>query len=236
MRAFTRTRALTVSGSLAAALALTGLAATPAAAATTLSSGHIDVLDAEFDGSAFHLHVHDESVTPDVEYEPADVTLDVKAAAKTTRPSGTAYNFLGAAGSTVWVLPQDEAAATSKGVIWPGISTEHLTTGVFTNNRVTYTLTGAQYDAAGDGTYEDTTADFSVYGVSGSGTVTKFYDGGDGFTSADARSFTVGGHSHFNWAFEAAGTYRVTFRISGTPTSGGTIPPTTESYIFTVRN
>lgn len=236
MRALTRTRtrALTVSGSLAAALALTGLAASPASAATTIGSGHIDVLDAEYDGTAFHLHVHDE--TNELEYEPADVVLDVPAAAKTTRPSGTAYNFLGAAGSTVWILPQNEASATSKGVIWPGISTEHLTTGVFSNNRVTYTLTGAQHDAAGDGTYEDSTAEFSVYGVSGSGTVTKFYDGGDGFSSADSRSFAVAAHNHYNWAFEAAGTYRLTFRVSGTKASNGSTVSTTESYIFTVRN
>ncbi|GAB2623953.1 hypothetical protein GCM10027168_64900 [Streptomyces capparidis] len=235
MRAFSRARALTVSGSLAAAVALTGLAASPAAAAATIGSGHVDVLDAEFDGG-FHLHVHDESATPDVEYDPADVVLDVKPAARTTRPSGTVYDFLGAAGSTVWVLPQSEATATSRNVIWPGISTEHLATGVLTNNRVTYTLTGAQYDAAGDGTYEDSTAEFSVYGVSGSGTVTKYYDGGNGLGSADARSFAVGGHFHYNWAFEQAGTYRLTFRVSGTLTSNGTTPSHTESYVFTVRN
>ncbi|MGX1267170.1 hypothetical protein RKD18_000364 [Streptomyces phaeoluteigriseus] len=33
---------------------------TSAFAATTLSSGHVDVLDAEWDGADLHLHVHDE--------------------------------------------------------------------------------------------------------------------------------------------------------------------------------
>ncbi|MYZ36580.1 MULTISPECIES: choice-of-anchor M domain-containing protein [unclassified Streptomyces] len=226
-------RFVTVSGAAFAALAMTGLATATAAAPVVLSSGHVDVLDAEFDGAAFDLHVHDESVTPDVEYAPADVRLDVPAAAKTVRPAGAAYNFLGAAGSTVWILPQDQAAAAAKGLLWPGISTEHLNSGVFTNDRVTFTLTGAEYDAAGDGVFEDTTAEVSVYGVSGSA-VTKFYDGGDGLGASDSRSFLTGSHNHYNWAFEAAGTYRLTFRVSGT-TVGGATPSATASYVFSVK-
>ncbi|MFJ4873183.1 choice-of-anchor M domain-containing protein [Streptomyces sp. NPDC088757] len=230
----TRNRLLTVTGVAAAALSMAGINSS-AFAAVTLSSGHVDVLDTEYDGSAFHLHVHDESVTPDVEYDPADVTFQVKAAAKTTRPAGSAYNFLGATGSTLWILPQSETDAAAKGVLWPGFSTEELATGVLQNDRVTYTLTGAQYDAASDGVYEDSTADFSVYGVSGS-TVTKYYDGGDGLTTSDARNFTVGDHKHYNWAFEGAGTYKLTFKVSGKKANGTAIPDTTASYVFKVVN
>ncbi|MEU6014817.1 hypothetical protein ABZ826_12395 [Streptomyces sp. NPDC047515] len=81
MRTITRT--LTVAGSVAAAIAVGGLASAHAAG-TTLSKGHVDVLDVEYDGLALDLHVHDESVTPDVEYAPADVVLQALPARRRT--------------------------------------------------------------------------------------------------------------------------------------------------------
>ncbi|MBA2947619.1 choice-of-anchor M domain-containing protein [Streptomyces himalayensis] len=195
----TLARALTVSGSLAAAVALGGLAATPALAATTLSSGHVDVLDADWDGSALSLHVHDEET--DTEYDPADVTLSVPAAAKVANPG---YGFLGT-GSQVWLLPDTEAEADAAGVLFPGISTEHLTTGVFANNNVTYRLLSATRNGAA-------TEDFSIYAGSGS----RWFDSDTSTTSFKSRTFAVGTHNHANWAFEEAGTYQLTFRVQGT--------------------
>lgn len=58
----THGRLLTVTGfAAAAALATAGLNSS-AFAATTLSSGHGDILDAEWDGSDLRLHVHDEEI------------------------------------------------------------------------------------------------------------------------------------------------------------------------------
>ncbi|MFD5111347.1 choice-of-anchor M domain-containing protein [Streptomyces sp. NPDC058391] len=215
MRTFGRT--LTVSGSLAAALAVAGLAATPATAATTLGSGHVDVLDAEWDGADLHLHVHDEA--NDVEYEPADVTFSVPAAAKVTNPG---YGFLGS-GSQVWLLPEDEALANSRGVLFPGISTEHLTTGVFSGNAVTYSLVSATRNGA-------TTEDFSVYAGSGS----RWFDSNTSITTYKSKSFGVATHNHANWAFEEAGTYQLTFKVQGT-VSGAT-ESVTEVYTVVVSS
>ncbi|MEV5607498.1 choice-of-anchor M domain-containing protein [Streptomyces sp. NPDC052225] len=208
-------RALTVSGALAAALAAAGLAATPALAATTLGSGHVDVVDAEWDGADLHLHVHDE--VNDVEYAPADVTLSVPAAAKVANPG---YGFLGS-GSQVWLLPEDQALATSRGVLFPGISTEHLSTGVFSGDAVTFTLVGATRDGA-------TTEDFSVYAGSGS----RWFDSNTATASYKSKSFGVATHQHATWAFEEAGTYKLTFRVQGTV--GGVAESATETYTVVV--
>ncbi|MGW6740675.1 choice-of-anchor M domain-containing protein [Streptomyces sp. NPDC055025] len=215
MRAFTRT--LTVTGSLAAALAVTGLAATPAIALTPLSSGHVDVLDAEWDGTDLHLHVHDEET--DTEYEPADVNLVVPAAAKVTNPG---YAFLGS-GSQIWLLPDTEIEADAAGVLFPGISTESLTTGVFANNSVTYTLVSATRNGAA-------TEDFSIYAGSGS----RWFDSNPAITTFKSRSFGVATHNHANWAFEEAGTYRLTFRVQGTV--GGVTESVTETYTAVVSS
>ncbi|MFI2430551.1 choice-of-anchor M domain-containing protein [Streptomyces sp. NPDC018693] len=213
----TSTRALTVSGTIAAAAALAGLAATPAVAATALSSGHVDVLDAEWDGTDLHLHVHDEET--ETEYEPADVTLDVPAAAKVANPG---FAFLGT-GSQIWLLPDDEAKADLAGVLFPGISTEHLTTGVFANDSVTYRLVGATRNGAA-------TDDFSVYAGAGN----RWYDSNPATSNFKSRSFAVGTHNHANWAFEEAGTYQLTFRVSGTV--GGVTKSATETYTVVVSS
>ncbi|MFD5270322.1 choice-of-anchor M domain-containing protein [Streptomyces sp. NPDC058335] len=213
----THTRTLTITGSLAAALALVGLAATPAAAATTLSSGHVDVLDADWDGNDLSLHVHDEET--DTEHEPADVTLSVPAAAKTANPG---HSFLGS-GSQVWLLPEDEALANSRGVLYPGISTEHLSTGVFANNTVTYTLVSATRNGA-------TTEDFSVY----KGSATRWFDSDTTTANFKSRTFGVGTHNHASWAFEEAGTYQLTFRVRGTVS--GTTESDTEVFTVVVSN
>ncbi|MGW5003587.1 choice-of-anchor M domain-containing protein [Streptomyces hydrogenans] len=212
---------MTVTGIAAAALAVAGLNSS-AFAATTLSTGHVDVLDAEWDGAAFALHVHDE--TNALEYAPADAVLSVPAAAKVTRPADTQYGFLGT-GAQVWVLPQDEATATAKNILWPGISTEHLAAGVFANNTVQYKLDSVTRNGAA-------TDDFSVYKVNGS-TVDRYYDSGT-TTSYKNKTFAVGGHDHANWAFEEPGTYNVKFTVTGTV--GGVAKSTTATYTFTVSN
>ncbi|WP_426568383.1 choice-of-anchor M domain-containing protein [Streptomyces canus] len=210
-------RTLTISGSLAAAVALAGLAATPAVAATTLGSGHVDVLDAEWDGADLHLHVHDEENA--TEYEPADVTLSVPAAARVANPG---YGFLGS-GSQVWLLPDTEAEADAAGVLFPGISTEHLTTGVFAGNTVTYRLVSATRNGAA-------TEDFSVYEGAG----TRWYDSNTATTSYKSKTFGVGTHNHANWAFEEAGTYQLTFRVQGTV--GGVTESATATYTVVVSS
>lgn len=212
----TRRRLLTVTGIAAAALATAGLN-TSAFAATTLSSGHVDVLDAEWDGTDLHLHVHDEETN--TEYDPVDVTFSVPAAAKVANPG---CGFLGS-GSQVWLLPDTEAEADAAGVLFPGISTEHLTTGVFANNNVTYTLVSATRNGAA-------TEDFSIY----AGSCARWFDSDTSTTGFKSRTFGVGTHNHANWAFEEAGTYQLTFRVRGTV--GGVTESATETFTFNVTS
>ncbi|MET9810736.1 choice-of-anchor M domain-containing protein [Streptomyces halstedii] len=210
-------RTFSLAGTAAAALAVTALAATPAVAATTLTSGHVDVVDSEWDGSALHLHVHDEET--DTEYEPSDVVLSVPAAAKVANPG---YGFLGS-GSEVWLLPEDQATAHARGVLFAGFSTKALTTGVFAGDSVSYSLVGATRDGAA-------TEDFSVYVGSG----TRWYDSNTATTSYKSKAFPVGAHNHANWAFEESGTYELTFRVSGTV--AGAVKTATETYTVVVSS
>lgn len=147
------------------------------------------------------------------------MTLSVPAAAKVANPG---YGFLGS-GSQVWLLPDTEAEADAAGVLFPGISTEHLTTGVLANNNVTYTLVSATRNGAA-------TEDFSIYAGSGS----RWFDSNTATTSFKSRTFAVATHNHANWAFEEAGTYQLTFRVQGTV--GGVTESATETFTVVVSS
>ena len=196
-----------------------GLAvAAPAQAATvTLTSGHVDVLDVDYSAGALALTVNDGTGATEVERNPADVVLQVPAAAKVTVPSGSAWSFLGAAGSTAWVLPQNNTA----GLLWAGWNTAEVPSGVLQGNSVTFRLTSV----AGPGAV-------SVYTVS-AGTPTKLYDSSDGLP--DSRTVARNVHAHANWGFTQAGTYTVTFEVTGRLAStGATITTGAKAFTFTV--
>ena len=223
LRTFTRprahrfARALTVSGCVAAALAVGGMTAAHAAG-TTLSKGHVDVLDVEYAAGALELHVHDESVVPGVEYDPASVVLQALPAAAYTVPTGTCYSHLGAAGSTVYRLPQVE----NTNLLWPGISGEHLTTGTFQNDKVQVKLASV----SGPGK-------LTVYKNGLCPKSNRSFDSGDA-TLTNTRDVTAGEHDHANWVFTKAGTYTVTFQVSGTLANGAQAGPSSATYTFQV--
>ncbi|MCJ1680405.1 choice-of-anchor M domain-containing protein [Streptomyces sp. APSN-46.1] len=215
MRTFKRV--LTVTGVAAASLSMAGLAS--AVTPVTLSKGHVDVLDVEYASGVLDLHVHDESVTPDVEYSPADVVLQALPASAYTVPSGSCYSFLGTAGSTVYRLPEVQ----NSNLLWPGISGEHLATGVFQNDRVQAQLVAV----SGPGK-------FSVYKNGLCPGSTKSFDSGDGISAADSKNVAAGEHSHANWAFSATGTYTLTFKVTGTLTNGTVVNSANVNYTFKV--
>jgi surface-anchored protein len=211
----TLTRTLTVAGSVAAAIAVGGLT-TAHAAGTTLSKGHVDVLDVEYDGIGLELHVHDESVTPDVEYDPANVVIQALPASAYTVPSGSCYTHLGTAGSTVYRLPQVE----NTNLLWPGISGEHLSAGVFQSDRVQVKLTSV----SGPGK-------ITVYKNGLCPVNNRYYDSGDAALT-NTKDIAAGEHDHANWVFTKAGTYTATFEVSGTLTNGTKVGPTSATYTF----
>jgi surface-anchored protein len=109
-----------------------GAGALPAAATpvVVLSQGHVDAVDVHYEEGELELHVHDETVDPSVERDPADVVFRVLPGAETTVPDDPAYAFLGQAGAPVWVLPE----AQNPDLLWPGLSTEEIEPGVFTTD------------------------------------------------------------------------------------------------------
>ncbi|GAA0463095.1 hypothetical protein Ade02nite_29790 [Paractinoplanes deccanensis] len=203
---------------LLTAAAVLGLSAAPAGAApVTLTSGHVDVLDVDYAAGALSLSVNDGTGGSEVERDPADVVLQVPAASKITVPSGSAWSFLGAAGSTAWVLPQ----ASTAGLLWAGWNTLEIPSGVLQGNSVTVKLASVTGPGA-----------FSVYTVS-AGTPSTLYDSGDGLP--DSRTVARNVHAHANWGFTQPGTYTVTFEVTGRLAStGATVTTGAKAFTFTV--
>ncbi|XVV15926.1 choice-of-anchor M domain-containing protein [Actinoplanes sp. CA-131856] len=199
-------------------VAVVGLASAPASAATvTLTSGHVDVLDVDFASGGLQLTVNDGTGGADIERDPADVVLQVPAAAKVTVPSGSGWSFLGAPGATAWVLPQ----ASTAGLLWAGWNTLEIPSGVLQGNSVTVKLSSVTGPGA-----------VSVYTVS-AGTPAKLYDSGDGLP--DSRTVARNVHAHANWGFTQAGTYTVTFEVTGRlATTGATVSTGAKAFTFTV--
>ncbi|MGW3968824.1 choice-of-anchor M domain-containing protein [Streptomyces ardesiacus] len=207
-------------GLLAGAAALLLVVSSPAqAASVTLTSGHVDVLDVDYASNSLTLDLLDETTSTAVDRAPADVTLNVPVAAKHTNvPSTTPWAFLGT-GGTAWILPQSQTS----GLLWAGWNTTGVPSGTFVDNKLTFSLTGVTGPAG-----------FSIYTASGS-TPTVLFDSGNGLP--DTLSVSAGAHTHANWGFDAAGTYKVTFSVSGVLASNGqTVSTGSKTYTFQVTD
>lgn len=186
-----------------------------ARATTTISSGHADIFEVEFDQvgtnkPTLHLGVH----TDAGHFEPVDVLLEVGNAAyrSTAEFSPTITSLLGA---NAWILPTDLEVAASLGLIEAGVGKVGFPTG-----SVTFTMVGA--------------------GPGNLGNFALFTAGSSIRLSATASevgtsSFSITtGHIHYNWGFSAPGIY--TFDIKATYTDGvfGALESATETYTFNV--
>jgi surface-anchored protein len=209
---------------LAAALTTLALVVlTPAAAhaaPVTLTAGHVDVFDVDYTGGVLSLDVLDGTGATEVERAPADVVLQVPAAAKITVPSGSSWSFLGASGGTAWVLPQSQNPA----LLFAGWNTLGVPAAAVQPGSLNLKLTAV----AGPGR-------FSVYTIGAFGTPTKLFDSGDGLP--DTRAVAAATHAHANWGFTEAGTYTATFEVTATLASTGTTVTTgAQPFTFTVLN
>ncbi|MEV1155149.1 choice-of-anchor M domain-containing protein [Micromonospora chokoriensis] len=213
-------RHLLASGVLGVALVAT---AVPAQAATTsvvaFNSGHLDLVDIAYEDGALEVGVHDED--NDVEYGADEVKLIVKRQAKVTVPADPAFAFLGTPGvSTVWVLPQIENA----NLVWPGIAAEEIEAGVFAGDALTLSVKSV----SGPG-------QLAIYTENAVGQPTILADSGDGLP--DALTVTAGDHTHANWAFDQAGSYKVTVRATGTlAATGQRVTSEPATLRFTVKS
>ncbi|RKN21052.1 hypothetical protein D7147_09620 [Micromonospora musae] len=211
-----RTRNQLLAGLALTVALLAGASAPAVAAPIVLSSGHVDVIDVDYTGGALTVDLLDGTGTTDVERNPADVVLQVPSAARLTVPAGGAWSFLGSGGQA-WVLPQ----ASTAGLLWAGWNTTDVPSGVLQNNRVSFRLTNVTGPAG-----------FSIYTVSG-GTPTVLFDSGNGLP--DTLNVNRNTHAHVNWGFDAAGTYTVTFEVTGTRASdGSTISSGAKTWTFEV--
>ncbi|MEU0077544.1 choice-of-anchor M domain-containing protein [Micromonospora tulbaghiae] len=211
-----RTRNRALAGVVLTAALLAGTATPVAAAPLVLAGGHVDVIDVDYAAGALTVDVLDGTGTTDVERNPSDVLFRVPDTAKITVPGGSAWSFLGTGGHA-WVLPQ----ASTAGLLWAGWNTAEVPTGVFQNNRVTFRLTSVSGPAG-----------FSIYTVSG-GTPTVLFDSGDGLP--DSLNVNRNTHAHANWGFDAAGTYTVTFEVTGKlAATGATVTSGAKAFTFEV--
>jgi surface-anchored protein len=203
------TRGLLAAAGIAAVI-MVGAAGT--AAADPISTGHVDVIDVDYAAGALSVQLLDSTGT---EHDPATVDLVVLPGARTTVPNNAAYAFLGAPGDPVWILPQTQNA----NLLWAGWNSSEVPAGTFQSNTLQLSLVGVSG------------GELAVYTTSLGGPAVLF-DSGDGLP--DTRPLAVGAHTHANWAFDGPGTYTVTFRVSGTLTTGTTVSDEA-TYTFTVR-
>jgi surface-anchored protein len=132
---------------------------------------------------------------------PTELVLMAADEAQQIVPEDSAYSFLGVAGDTVYVLPQEE----QEGVLYVGIAGDEIESGLFEGEAVSLHLVGVR----GPG-------NVSLYATDAFGAPQVFFNSGDGIDEQDVFPVAVGGHAHQNWAFTAPGVYKVDVQASGT--------------------
>jgi len=180
--------------------------------------GHIDAFEVTINGSALKVQIEDETGPSVVYRDPAQTILHVKPQAQIAVPNPPgAFAFLGAAGAPVWLLPQVQNA----NLLWPGASTERITSGSLQANTVDWTI----QSVSGPGS-------FHVYQNGAFGAPQLWFSSGSGFPQT--QQLSVPQHAHFNWAFGAAGTYTVVMRANATMTNGTPVTSGNVAYTFRV--
>jgi surface-anchored protein len=200
---------------LGLAIALFGLVTATHAQITVLSSGHVDIFEAEYelhDGEPeIHLGVH----TDTGHFEPGDVLLQVKNAAYRST-DGLPVQITSILGPNAWILPVDLEEAVSLGVIEAGVAKA----GFPDNSAVTFTLVSAGTSNPGN---------FVLFS---SGNSIRLSAIGDDVGTA---SFGItASHIHYNWGFSAAGTYTFDMQASYFDPDHGNLQSPVETYTFEV--
>jgi surface-anchored protein len=168
-----------------------------------LDEGHVDVIDVAYEDDALGISIHDESVDPDVERDPATTIMLVKPSAVVQVPDER-FAFLGPVGADVWILPESQTVAENAGILWPGIATAEIEQGVLLND----------------------TVDVRFRSFIGPDGLSLFFSPQDPFTAPtivmdaedglpDIYTVPVSTHVHANWAFEAPGVYLLEVRARG---------------------
>ena len=142
-----------------------------------------------------------------------DIRFHLADDARATVPAG--YGFIAPAGSQAWIAPESNPGT---GRLWPGFSTESVPDGAVENNQTTFTLTGVE----GPGSVE-------LFTAAGFGGAKRLWSSDED----GVKAFTVGRtHMHANWAFTAAGTYRI--GVAAAVTANGARQTARATYTFVV--
>jgi surface-anchored protein len=181
-----------------------------------LKNGEADI-EVAYEGNELEFHVHDEAA--DVEFDPAHVALQAGPVTWRTVPESAAFAFLGRAGDSLYVLPQEE----TEGVLFLGLAAAEVEPGVFANDRISINLV----DVAGPG-------HVFYHEVDGFGMPVVFFNSANGLDADDVVTVNAGAHAHRNWSFTAPGVYRVTLQAKGTLAGGGDITSEPATFLFEV--
>jgi surface-anchored protein len=197
---------------------------TPSTTTTTVpkyvfSVGHADVFEVTVvpagSGQALEVQIKDSSGPSVLWRDPAQTILQAKPASQTTVPNPAgSFAFLGTPGAPIWLLPQIQ----DPNLLWPGISTERIGTGVLQGNNLNWVIDSV----SGPGR-------FVVYQTDAFGTPQVWFTSNAALPQTKTVGVNV--HAHFNWAFGATGTYTVVMRATatlanGTPVTSGPVPYT----------
>ncbi|GIJ76489.1 putative ABC transporter-associated repeat protein [Micromonospora phaseoli] len=171
-----------------------------------IDDGHVD-MGPQLDGSDWTIRLKDDTVTPAVWRNLADVVLHVMDNAKTTVPDGA--DFLGSPGDPVWLLAQ----AQQSGIVWPGWNTQHPSVVSGIRGSVRWTFAGAE----GPGR-------FTLFLTGSFGAAEVLFDSTK--DTPQRLDIPANTHAHGNWAFSAPGLYRLSFEMSATTTAGAEVTDT----------
>ncbi len=139
------------------------------------------------------------------ESDPATLRLPVGLAAVRRVPDSPAFtNLLGAAGSAVWILPQQENGE----LLWLGIGSGGLEPMDFVGSLA---LRLVALEGPGH---------FALYLDDSFGRPVPVMNTRDGVDATDTMAVPLRSHIHCNWAFSAPGVYRVRLEASGTLRAG----------------
>ncbi|RRS01388.1 choice-of-anchor M domain-containing protein [Glycomyces terrestris] len=208
MRTLKKTSLLAAAIGAVAALLFSGTAQ----AATTISSGHVDVFAIAYDDTANKLDLNVKIYSTGQTIEPADALFDVHSGHQVTMASATACRWDAGAN---WVLPRTEQT----GKIWAGWNTDGLNLASFGGN-VKVNLVSYSAPAGGHvSIYDSTTNTTRLHTNSGCG--------------ASAITVTES-HHHPTWVFTEPGVYTLTLRLSGTHSVDGAVTSDPVTYTFDV--
>jgi surface-anchored protein len=195
-----------------------------------LLMGHVDGIEANFANGQWQMGTWERDT--DTHDAPGSVLFVAVPGARTGRPSGSQWDFLGVGeGGTVWILPQyQDPSLLYLGTNNEGTDPGDLLSYMETDPRLPHDvgvpwIKASVLSVRGPG-------DFSIFSTDSFGTPTVWVDTADNpnghngapLDSSDALWFIAGGHVHYNWGFTARGYYDITVQASaflpdGTPTS-----------------